>query len=76
MRWQNNFFDFVIAWAQKKFFSEGIDLRALSPNFDICIDYHTLMSSGARRAERLIVFIFFKETRDPYEAKDTLHETL
>jgi hypothetical protein len=70
------FFGFAFAWAPQKFFSEGIELRGLSPNFDIHIDYQTLTSSGGRRAVTSIVFIVFKQTRDPYEAIDTLHETL
>jgi hypothetical protein len=40
-----------------KFFSEGIKLEALSPNFDIHIDFHTLTSFRGQRAVRLKVFI-------------------
>jgi hypothetical protein len=55
------FFGFAFAWAPKKFFPEGIELRGLSPNFDIHIDYQTLTSSGGGRAVRLIVFIVLKK---------------
>jgi hypothetical protein len=72
----NPFFGSAIAWALKRFFPEGIELRALSPNFDIHIENNMLTSSRGRRAVRAIVFIFLNKTMDPYEANDTLHETL
>jgi hypothetical protein len=30
-------YDFVIAWAPNKFFSEGLEVRLIVPNIDTCI---------------------------------------
>jgi hypothetical protein len=39
------YFGFANAWALKKFFSQTIELRTLSPNFDSHYDYLYLASS-------------------------------